>query len=158
MKRITIVSIVVALLLLTGVLIVRAGTRRQHGYWHRPGPASYLAHELKLSDAQRTQVRTLWEVERPIAAGHIYELLAENKELNAIAANEHPDHDAIRTVADREAATITSLLMEKAQLQSKIYSNVLNSDQRGKAIELENKMESRMEHAAHRIEAEPTAR
>jgi Spy/CpxP family protein refolding chaperone len=110
---------------------------------------------LKLSDAQRTQVWKLWQAERPIAAAHIHELLADNKELNTMAANDHPDQNAIQKVADREAVTIATLLMEKARLQSEIYSTVLNPDQRARAIELQNKLESRMEHAAHRFDTQP---
>jgi Spy/CpxP family protein refolding chaperone len=159
MKRITIVSIVAALLFLTGLVIVQAESRGWDGWYgnrrYRLGPANYLAHALKLSDAQRTQVWKLWQAERPIAAAHIHELLADNKELNTMAANDHPDQNAIQKVADREAVTIATLLMEKARLQSEIYSTVLNPDQRARAIELQNKLESRMEHAAHRFDTQP---
>jgi Spy/CpxP family protein refolding chaperone len=159
MKRITIVSIVAAVLILTGLVIVQAESRGQNGWWgsrwHRLGPANYLAHELKLSDAQRAQVWKLWQAERPIAAGHLRELLADNKELNTIARKDRPDQNAIQTVADREATTIATLLVEKSRLQSEIYSTVLNPDQRAKAIELENRLESRMERAAHHLDAQP---
>jgi Spy/CpxP family protein refolding chaperone len=159
MKRITIVSIVAAVLFLTGLVIVQAESRGRHGWcgnrWYRLGPANYLAHELKLSDAQRTQIWKVLQAERPIAAVHIHELLADNKEFNTIATNDRADQNAIQKVADREAATIATLLVEKARLQSQIYSTVLNSDQRAKAIELENKLESRMERAAHRLDTQP---
>jgi Spy/CpxP family protein refolding chaperone len=159
MKRITIVSIVAAVLFLPGLVIVQAESRGWHGWCgdrrHRLGPANYLTHELKLSDAQQKQISKLWQAERPIAAGHLHEVLADNKELNTIARNDRPDQNAIKTVADREATTITTLLMEKSRLQSEIYSTVLNPDQRAKAIELENKLESRMERAAHHLDAQP---
>jgi Spy/CpxP family protein refolding chaperone len=159
MKRITIVSIGAAVLFGTGLVIVQAENRGQNAWWgnrwHRLGPANYLAHELKLSDAQRAQVWKLWQSERPIAAGHLHELLADNKELSRIARIDPPDQNAIKIVADREATTIATLLVEKSRLQSEIYSTVLNPDQRAKAIELENKLESRMERAAHHLDAQP---
>jgi Spy/CpxP family protein refolding chaperone len=120
---------------------------RSHG-WHHRGPASYLSHELKLSDAQREKIQTLWQTERPAIAARIQEFLAENKEMNAVSAEENPDMGKVQAIANREGATIAALLVEKEQLQSKIYRTVLNPEQRVKADELQKKWESRLDHAA----------
>lgn len=158
MKRITILSTVAVVLLLTFV-VVRAETRGQHswcGYrWHHPGPASFLAHELKLSDAQMAQIQALWQAERPNLSAHIHEFLADNKEMNALAANDNPDQSEVQKIADREANTIATILTEKARLQSKIYSDVLNTDQRAKADELQKKWESRLDRFADSLETQP---
>lgn len=155
MKRITIWAAVAVVLILMAVVLLRAEVRGRHGWcghaWHHPGPVSYLAHELKLSDAQRAQIRTLWQAERPILSAHIHAFLAENKEMNAIAVQANPDQRKVQEIADREATTIATLLVEKVRLQSTIYSTVLNSEQRAKADELEKKWESRLDRVADRF-------
>jgi Spy/CpxP family protein refolding chaperone len=123
---------------------------RGHG-WRHPGLVSYLAHELKLSDAQREKIHILWQMERPTIAARIQEFLAENKEMNAISVEENPDMGKVQAIATRESATIAALLVEKEQLQSKIYRTVLNPEQRAKADELQKKWESRLDHAADRF-------
>jgi Spy/CpxP family protein refolding chaperone len=159
MKRITLRATVAVVLVLTAVVVLRAGTRGSRGWcghrWHHLGPASYLAHELKLSDAQRAEIGTLWDAERPILSAHIHEFLAENKEMNAMAAQKDPDPGKVQDIAGREATTIATLLVEKERLQSKIYTTVLNPEQRAKADELEMKWETRLDRAADRLETQP---
>jgi Spy/CpxP family protein refolding chaperone len=155
MKRITIWATVAAVLVLMAVVIVRADARGRHGWcgrgWHRAGPASYLAHELNLSDAQRTQIRTLWRAERPIVSADLHQFLAENKEMNAVAAQGNPDPGKVQEIANREGATIAALLVEKERMQSKVYATVLNPEQRAKADELQKKLESRLDRGADRL-------
>lgn len=155
MKRITLWATVAVVLFLTVFVTVRAETRGRHTWchrWHRPGPVSYLSHELKLSDGQRAQIRTLWQAERPSLAANLHELLAENKEMTtATAGSNSPDEREVQRIADREAVTISKLLIEKERFRSKIYSTVLSPDQRAKADELQKKWESRLDRAADRV-------
>ena len=158
MKRIAIASTVaVVLVLMTGVFLW-ANTRGRRGWcghhWH-PGPVSYLAHSLKLNHAQKAQIRTLWQMEAPTISADLHELLTENKEMNAIAVRENPDQRRVKEIADREAATIAALLVEKERLQSKIFMTVLNPEQRTKADELQNKWESRLDRVADRLGTQP---
>jgi Spy/CpxP family protein refolding chaperone len=159
MKRITIWAAAGVVLVLAAVLVLRAEAGRNGGWcghrWHHPGPVSYFAHDLKLDHAQKTKIQALWESERPRVSADLHELLAENKEMNAIAVQGNPDQRKVQGIADREAATIASLLMEKARLQSQIYSTVLNPEQRAKADELETKWESRLDRIANRIGTQP---
>ena len=162
MKRTTIVSIVAVALVLATVVVVRAEIRERHGWcqhgWAHPGPLSYVAHELKLSDSQRAQIQTLWNAERPTLSAHIRELLAEHKEMTAIAANNSPDPAEVQRITDHEATTIATLMMEKEARRSKIYRTGLTPEQRIKADELQKQWESRLQSFADRLGAEPTAK
>jgi Spy/CpxP family protein refolding chaperone len=115
----------------------------------------YMAHELKLNQTQEAKIQTLWDAERPTISADFHEFLAERKEMNAIAAQGNPDQSRIREIADREATTISALLVEKVRLQSKIYSTVLTPEQRAKADELQNKWGSRLERIANRLGTQP---
>lgn len=158
MKRIKIVSIVAVVLVLLAFAVVGAEAGRRHGWcghgWHHPGPAAFLARDLKLSDAQKTQIRALWQAESPAISADIHEFLNENREMDAIAAQGNPDPGKVREIADREAATIAQLLVEKEQLQFRIESTVLNPEQRARPDALEKKWESRLDDAAHHLAAE----
>lgn len=160
MKRITIISTIVVVLFLTAFVVVRADTRKGQGWcshrWYHSGPMSFLAYELRLSDGQRVKMQKLWQEEQPAFSAHIHELLDENKEMNAIAVHDEPDQSAVQKIADRQAKTITSLLVEKEQLQSKIYATVLNPEQRLKADALQKKWESHLDHAAQQLGKEST--
>lgn len=113
---------------------------------------------MKLDDAQKAKIQTLWEAERPAISADLRELLAENKEMNAIAAQGNPDQSKVQAIADREATTIAALLVEKARLESKIDSTVLNAEQRAKADELEKRWESRLDHVAARLGTQPVGK
>jgi len=159
MKRIALWSTVAVVLGLMTFVSLRANARAERGWggyrWYHAGPAGYLARELKLSSAQRKQIRTLWEAERPSLSAHMREFLDENKEMDALAAQGNPDPGKVKETADREAATIAALLTEKEQLQAKIYTTVLNPDQRTKADEWQKRWESRLGRAADRLGNRP---
>lgn len=158
-KRIAIVSTIAALLLLTAFVVVRAETR--HGrlwsghHWHRFGPAGSLAHELNLSPAQRSQIHTLWQAQQPALSAQLHDLLAENKQMDALAASASPNQDELQKAADREAKTLATLLMEKSRLESQIDSTVLDARQRARAQELRNRFESHLDRFADRLGAAP---
>lgn len=162
MKRKIMVFAVVVMLLVTAFVVVRAKNRGGHRWcghrWHHPGPGTYLAHELKLRDAQRAQIRILWEAQRPIFSAHVHEFLAESKEMNAMTVQREPDQNEVKAIADREATTIAALLVEKERLQSNIYSTVLNPQQRAKADELQKKWESRLDRLADHLGTQPAER
>jgi len=158
MKRIAIWTTLAVVLVLLAFIVVRAEARGRRGWcghrWHR-GPESSLVYELKLNEAQRARIRTLWQAERPAISTQVHELLAENKEMNALSVQENPDQNKIQELASRQATTLAALLMEKEQLQSKIYRSVLNPEQRVKADALQKKWESRLDHLADHLEAPP---
>src|SRR6185437_12624827 len=126
MKRIGIWATAAVVLVLIGVVVVRAGARRGGGWcghrWHHPGLVSHFAHDLNLNRAQKAKIQTLWEAERPTISSGLHEFLAESKEMNAIAVQENSDQSKVQEITDREASTIAKLLVEKVRLQSKIYS------------------------------------
>src|SRR5579863_6865387 len=124
---------VALVLALIAFVVARADTRGQSGWcghrWHHPGSLSRLAHELKLSDAEVAQIRTVWEAERPRLSVHIRELLAENQEMDALAVQKNPNESKVQEIASSEFAAIAALMVEKERLQWKMYGKVLNDEQ-----------------------------
>ena len=81
MKRFIIWSSAALLLVAISIIVARADGSGRHGWradrgWSHRGPLGYVAHELNLSDAQKTQIKSMWEAERPEAASLVQELVS----------------------------------------------------------------------------------
>jgi hypothetical protein len=57
----------------------------------------------------------------------------------------------MQAIASRQGETIAKLLIEKERFKSKVYTSVLNPEQRTKAEELQKVWQSRMDRVADRI-------
>ena len=146
----------VALLLVTGCIIfAQADGLRRHGWsdrrWSRHGPLGYVAHKLKLSHEQKSQIKSMWDAERPKVASLVQELVSESKEMDAVTAQASPDDSKVEAIAGRQGATIAKLLVEKERFKAKIYTTVLNPEQRIKANQLQNRWHSHLDRIADRI-------
>src|SRR5580704_541386 len=68
MKRYIIWSSLVVVLIVAAVAVARAEGRGWRGWcdhgWHHHGPLGYVAHELDLSQAQNSQIQSIWQTER----------------------------------------------------------------------------------------------
>ena len=157
MKRIVIWSCAALLVVVAGVAIAGADVRGRYGcFGHRWGahfgPMGYVARELKLNDAQRGQIRSMWQTEKPTVSGLVQELGAESKEMDAATAKGNVDEEKVQEIATRQGATIAKLLVEKEHFKSKIYTTVLTPEQRTKADELQSRWHDRLEHMSDKLQ------
>lgn len=138
------------LLIIAGVIGV-AGAEfgvGQHGWgFHGPGrfPAAFIAHELNLTDAQKTQIKAIWNAERPTVTPLLREVLNGCDQMASANANGSFDEAQTRAIADKEATTVSQLLIERQRLISKIYNEVLTPEQRVKADQLRERMHGHVE-------------
>ena len=155
MKRMIIWSGVALLLVAASIFVVRARGSGRQGFgragWSHHGPLGYVAYELNLSDVEKSQIKLLWEAERPTVASLVQELASEGKEMISLTAQGNFDDGKVEAIAARQGATIAKLLVEKERLKSKVYTTVLNPEQRTKADELQKKWHSRLDHVAARV-------
>jgi Spy/CpxP family protein refolding chaperone len=112
-----------------------------------------VAHELNLSNAQRSQIKSIWDAERPTVASLIQELASEGKEMDSVTAQGSLDESKVQAIAARQGETIAKLLVEKERMKSKLYTTVLSPEQRTKADELQKRWHSRLNRVAARIGA-----
>jgi Spy/CpxP family protein refolding chaperone len=110
---------------------------------------------LNLSDAQKSQIKTLWQAERPVVATLIRDFASEAKELDSATTQGRLDDSKAQAVAARQGETIAKLLVEKERFKSAVYSTVLNSEQRSKVDELLKKWESRLDQVADHLGTQP---
>jgi Spy/CpxP family protein refolding chaperone len=154
MKKILIWSSAALLLVVGGVTFARANARGWHGWCHRGwgfGPLGYVAHELDLNDAQKSQIKSIWQAEKPTVSSLVHEFVAEAKEMDATTAQGNLDESKVQEIADRQGTTVAKLLVEREQLKSRIYTTVLTPEQRTKADELLARWHSRLDQLADKL-------
>jgi Spy/CpxP family protein refolding chaperone len=144
-----------AALIVAGITAAWAQTE-QWGLWHgrrfHHGSLDYVARQLELSDAQRSQIKSMWEIERPNISVLVREFASEQKEMDAITfQGGAPDEGRIQDIAARQGATLAKLFAEKEKLTGEIYSLVLDSDQRARADKLRKRWNSHLDQVADRI-------
>lgn len=145
-----------AALIVAGITVAWTQTQQRrwgHGpVWFHRGPMGFVAHALDLSDTQKSQIKSIWEGERPNVAAILHELASEQREMDALTLQGGaPDEGRIQDIAAREGATFAKLFAEKEKLTGKIYSEVLNPAQRAKADELRKHWSSHLDRIADRI-------
>jgi Spy/CpxP family protein refolding chaperone len=145
-----------AALLAAGITAAWTQTRTWRGvqshWWFHRGPMGYVARELDLSDNQRSQIKTIWEGERPNISELVHELASEQKEMDALTLQDGaPDDARIQDITARQGATVAKLLAEKGKITRKIYAQVLNPEQRAKANAMLKRLDSHLDRVADRI-------
>ena len=128
-----------AVLLIVAGVVGLAGAEfgiGQHGWgFHGPGrfPAAFITRELNLTDTQKTQIKGIWNTERPTLTPLLREMLNGCDQMASANANGNFDEVKARAIADKQAATVSQLFVERERLISRIYNEVLTPEQRVKA-------------------------
>jgi len=154
MKKVAVISAAVVLVVGAGVVVARAARTQGYGWhhgWRGHGPMAMLAWKLDLTDAQKAQVKTIWQGESPTVAALLKELSAEQKQMNAANVDANFDATKVQTIAKGQAETIEKLLIERQKIESQIYTSVLTPEQRTKFDQLKQKFPERLDKIAERI-------
>ena len=102
-----------------------------------------IAERLGLTDAQKTEIKSIISAERPRVEPLVRQLSATRKQLRNVSKNGNFDEAQVRSLASQQAQTITELIVAKERVKSKVY-NVLTPEQRVKAEQMRARFESRV--------------
>ena len=96
----------------------------------------YLAKELNLTDAQKAQIKTIMQSQRT-AMRPLMQQLTQNRIDTINATNGGTfDQAKVQALATQRAQIMSQLEVQKAQIHSQIYNQVLTSDQKAKADQM----------------------
>jgi periplasmic protein CpxP/Spy len=143
-NRIFVLTSIVALIV--GATIFALGQRDavmahfQHpgaGSGHSFGPemVDHIAQELNLTEAQKTQVKTLLEAGQATVAPLQQKMEDVHKQLELATANGQFDEAQVRALATQQAQLMAETIVEHERMKSKIF-NILTPEQRTKAEEM----------------------
>jgi hypothetical protein len=141
-----------AFLITIGIIAisVRADAPWSRG-WRRNPAMGCIAGRLNLTCAQKAQIQSIWNMEKPTAAKLVADSALENKEIESVTSQGHPDPDKIQAMADHQGKILSELLLEKEILKMQIESRVLTADQLAKADHFEKHVDDRIDAIAHRL-------
>jgi len=128
---------------------------------HRHGHMGYLANELNLTDAQKAQIKTIMQSQRT-AMRPLMQQLTQNRidTINATAGGAF-DQAKVQALAMQRAQLMAQMEVQKAQIHSQIYNQVLTSDQKAKADQLRQtkltKLNARLQKMSAQSETTPQA-
>jgi Spy/CpxP family protein refolding chaperone len=136
MKRKYIAVGMIVLLIGTGTALLANAQMRHAGFgfgWPHGEQAflSHLTNMFDLTDAQQTEVKQLWQAEKPTVMPLVQQLAEGHKQMVAATANGAFDEAKVTPIAQKQAQTLTQLLIEKEKMTAKFYT-LLTPEQRGK--------------------------
>ncbi len=114
-----------------------------------------IAQYLNLTDAQKSQVQTMWQAEKPTMQPLLQQLADNRKAMLAATANGKFDEAAVRTIATQQANVMAQLAVERERLISQVYNQVLTPEQRTKADQFRQKRADRMNGWLQKMENSP---
>jgi hypothetical protein len=94
----------------------------------------------------------MWQTERPAVSVLVHEFAAESKEMDKATAKGNLDESKVQEIAARQGVTLSKLLVEKEHFKMKIYTSVLNPEQRIRADKLQSHWHERLDHIGKGME------
>ena len=146
-------ALVLAAGAITAVCAARADGPGNMVFGHRMG---WIARKLDLTDAQKTQIQSMIQAERPNFAPLVKQLAANHEQLLVATRGGSFDEAQVRTLANQQAQTLAELMVIRERVISKVYNTVLTPDQKTKADTLRQQMFERMSQKFQEQSSQPT--
>lgn len=124
---------------------------------HRHNRMERIAQELNLTDAQKAQIKTIMQAQRT-SMRPLMQQLTQNRidTMNATAGGAF-DQAKVQQLATQRSQLMAQLEVQKAQVHSQIYNQVLTSDQKAKADQLRQTKLARLNQRLQRMSAQSEA-
>jgi periplasmic protein CpxP/Spy len=135
-----------SLTLLSAIAFGQSGMRRT-GFGHGDGFASMLGRMgdyLDLTDAQRTQMKSILSKEKSTIRPLMQQLAQGNQQMRQIEEASTFDEGKVRTLATQQSQTMTELMVQKARIKSELVQ-VLTPDQKTKLTAFEARQQARFQ-------------
>lgn len=110
---------------------------------------AYMMRELNLTDAQKAQVKGIFQANQAAGLPLMQQMAANKKAMLEVTANGAYDQAKIQQLANQQAQIMAQLMVQKQAIRHQIYTQVLTADQRATAEQLRaqaiTRIDSRMQ-------------
>jgi periplasmic protein CpxP/Spy len=162
--KLMVVAGVMALLLCGATMIAYAQGPGPEGKafagGHGPG-MGFALRELNLTDAQKAQVKTIMQANHASMKTLFQQMEQNRAALLAVTANGAYDAAKIQALAAQQAQLTAAMVVNHEAVQHQIYTQVLTSDQQGKAEQLRaqaiNRINQHLQKMATGTDAPPSS-
>jgi len=145
-------ALVLAAGAITAVCAARHGSRGNMMFGRHMG---WIARKLDLSDAQKAQIQSMIQAERPNFAPLVKQLAANHEQMLVATRGGSFDEAQVRTLASQQAQTLAELMVVRERVIAKVYNTVLTPDQKTKADALRQHMLDRMSEKFQEQSSQP---
>jgi Spy/CpxP family protein refolding chaperone len=138
------------------------GSAPRHPGMHRNfmgmggGELGMYLHQLNLSDDQKTQVKQIFENEKPAMKPLMQRESQARLEMIQLVTSGNFDPGQATKIATQEAQTHIAMEVEHAKMAAQIYQ-LLNSDQKAKVADMIAKHQQRVEHLENQEAPAPSS-
>ena len=112
---------------------------------------AYLMRELNLTDAQKAQIKEIFQANKQSGLPLFQQMAANRKAMLEATSNGNYDQAKIQALATQQAQLRAEMIVQKQAIQHQIYTQVLTADQRAKADELRAKQISRIDSRIQKL-------
>ncbi len=116
----------------------------------------WIAWKLNLSDAQKTQIQSMIQAERPNFQPLVKQLAANHQQMLVATRGGSFDETQVRTLANQQAQTLAELMVIRERVIAKAYNTVLTPEQKTKADTLRQHMLDHMSKRFQEQTSQPT--
>jgi protein CpxP len=128
-----------------------ATTSQPAWHGHHGHRMAYMARELNLTDAQKAQIKEIFQANKASGLPLMQQMAANKKAMLEATANGNYDQAKIQQLANQRAQLTSQLIVQKQAIRHQIYTQVLTPDQRTKAEELRAKQISRIDSRMQKL-------
>lgn len=114
-----------------------------HGHGGPGGDFHHMLKQLDLSADQKTQVKAIWEKEKPAMQPLMQQMHQNHQAMKALEASGPYDEAKTRALVTQNSQTMIEVEVSHARIKSEIMQ-VLTTDQKTKLAQLEASHESHM--------------
>lgn len=151
MRRKLLLAALLATLTALGATMFAQGHGMRHG--RRGWMLQRMTKHLNLTEAQQQQVKTIMQTERG-KIQPIMRQLRQNEQAENASINGQFDEAKARDFAQKQAALMTDMLVEKERTKSQVYA-LLTPEQRQKALDLMKQREQRRTERMQKHQPQP---
>ena len=138
-KRILVIASIAVLVVAATVFALAQGHPGGPGEHMRGGGpqdmVEHISRELNLTDAQKEQVKTIFEAQRASEEERRAKLDDIRKQIDAATANGQFDEAQVRPLANQQAQLMADEMVDHLRMHAKLYS-LLTAEQRTKADQM----------------------
>jgi protein CpxP len=129
-----------------------SATSTQPKSWHgHRDHMGYLMRELNLTDAQKGQIKEIFQANKQTGLPLMQQMAANKKAMLEATANGTYDQPKIQQLANQQAQLMAQAIVQKQAIQHQIYTQVLTADQRVKAEQLRAQRISRIDSRMQKL-------
>ena len=151
-SRVKWIGIAAGVVLLAAFAVAQsAAMPRHHHRGGMYGGFGFFAHQLNLTDAQKSQMKDILAKEKPTLQPLMQQMGQSRQQLRQLEMSGTFDEAQVRTLAAQQSQTMTELTVQRARIHSELMQ-VLTADQKAQLTELLQQRQQRFKNHFQRPE------